>query len=274
MNALNFIIPKKKKLKEINELIIFAGGKGTRLSEETLLKPKPMVQIGEMPILWHIMKYYSIYGIKKFYICLGYKGYIIKDFFLNYHNFNSSLKINLKTNEINFIDKAKDDWEIILLDTGLNSGTANRLLQTIRKTNGKNIFFTYGDGLANVNLFQLEQSHLANKKQLSITGSDYKSRFGKIYFNGKNPIFSEKPSERKSLINAGFGVVNKSIIKVLEKYDCKEMLEEKPMKQISKNKNLNVYVHKGFFHPMDTARDKMILQKLWDENKAPWKIWI
>ena len=254
------------------KLVIFAGGFGTRLSEETTNIPKPLVKIGEMPIIWHIMKYYSSFGIKEFVICLGYKSYEIRDFFINYKKYNKSISVNLKNNEIISNDKL-EDWNVHLIDTGLTTQTAGRLKKVSQFIKNEDFFFlTYGDGLSDVNINSLKDFHIKNDKVCTLTAIKPKNRFGVIEINPENNLvnkFHEKPDD--DWVNGGFFVMSPKILDYIKSDDMP--LEQEPMKNLSEEGNLLAYKHEGFWQCMDTLRDKNNLEELWMSNKAPWKVW-
>lgn len=254
------------------KLVILAGGFGTRLSEETTNIPKPLVKIGDMPIIWHIMKYYSSFGVKDFIICLGYKAYDIRDFFINYKKYNKSISVNLKNNEITSTEEL-EDWNVNLIDTGLNTQTAGRLKKVNEYIKDEDFFFlTYGDGLSNVNINALKDFHLKNNKVCTLTAIKPKNRFGVIEIDTKNDLvtkFHEKPDD--DWVNGGFFVMSPKIINYIDGDNMP--LEQEPMQILAKEGNLVAYKHNGFWQCMDTLRDKKNLEDLWMSNKAPWKTW-
>ena len=255
--------------------VILAGGFGTRISEESGIKPKPMVEIGGMPILWHIMKIYSHWGINDFIICLGYKGYIIKEFFANYMLNRSDLMVDLKLNQVSFLNNAAEPWKVSLIDTGQNSMTGGRL-KRIREFVGNQTFcMTYGDGLSDVNLQQLIDFHRSQNVLTTLTAVQEEGRFGTFSLEddqNKVTYFREKPKDRASAwINGGFFVLEPEIFDMLEGDDT--VFERGPLEQLSKTSNLAAFRHEGFWMPMDTLRDKMVLEKLWSDSSAPWKVW-
>ena len=257
----------------MTKCVILAGGLGTRLSEETINKPKPMVEIGGKPILWHIMQHYSFYGIKEFIICLGYKGYQIKEFFLNFNLYNSDITIDIKKNKLLSKKENLPDWKVSLIDTGLETMTGGRILRLreILKSE-KNFFLTYGDGLSNVNLNSLMKHHLTQKKIATVTVVTPPGRFGSIKISGKSVTsFQEKLDNINSLINGGFLVLNNKIFKYLE--DDTTIFEQEPLVNLTKNNQLSAFYHNKFWHAVDTLRDKNYLNKLWYDGKPPWKIW-
>lgn len=269
--------PLKKNNTYPKEVVILAGGLGSRIMEETTSKPKPMIEIGGKPILWHLMKIFSSQNVNKFIICLGYKGDIIKEYFLNYLYYNSNFQINTKTSSIKNLDSVKsDDWTIDLVDTGYDSMTANRLIKVQKYINNDTFFMTYGDGLAKINLEKLYKTHLKSKKIATLTAVEPPARFGHLILNGNNVTgFTEKKyseSSKKNLINGGFFVLNKKIFKYINK-NKNEMWEQSPLEKLTRDKQLSAFVHKDFWQPVDTLRDKKYLESLWESKDAPWKIW-
>ena len=256
------------------KVVILAGGLGTRLSEETYLKPKPMVEIGGKPILWHIMKHYSFYGLNEFIICCGYKGNIIKDFFLNYHSQISNFTIDLSNGVKKIHSSNSENWKVTLVDTGeytMTGGRIKRIQKYIDKD--ENFCMTYGDGLSNINIDELIKFHLKKKKIATLTAVKPEGRFGTIEIK-KNLVtnFREKKKINESFINGGFFVMNKNIFKYLN--SDRTVLEEGPVKKLSKNNQLSAFKHFGFWQPMDSLRDKNQLENLWKKKLAPWKVWI
>jgi glucose-1-phosphate cytidylyltransferase len=256
---------------KVKELIIFAGGFGSRLSEETEIIPKPLVEIGGKPILWHIMKYYSQFGIKDFTIALGYKGDKIKKYFLDYCYLNQNLSVNLSDNSIKIHKNISEDWNINLIDTGINSLTAKRLKICTDFIKEENFYLTYGDAVSNVDINKLTKNHFKANKILTITGVKSPPRFGKISFdnNGNLNNFDEKKEDKKDIINGGFFVVNKNIIKYLKK---NEPFENGPILNLLKDREMNLYIHNNFWHCMDTLADKNNLNQIWEKTKI-WKNW-
>jgi glucose-1-phosphate cytidylyltransferase len=255
------------------KLVILAGGQGSRISEESILKPKPLIEIGNMPIILHIMKIYSYYGIKKFIICCGYKGYLIKEFFANYSLHTSDVTIDIQSNKIEVHKKNSEDWQITLVDTGEDTLTGGRILR-IKNYIDDDFLLTYGDGLANVNIKKLIQFHKSSKKLATMTAVQPLGRFGIIEINNKTNLidnFFEKPKGDGSWINGGFFVLKKNIFKFLK--DDSTVWEKEPLEQLSKKKELCAFRHDGFWHAMDTMRDKNYLDHLWNSKKAPWKLW-
>jgi len=255
------------------KVVILAGGRGTRIQEESLIKPKPLIEIGSKPIIWHIMKNYSHYGFKEFVICCGYKGYLIKEYFANFSLHNSDVTIDIKKNEIKVHKNNNEDWKITLIDTGDNSLTGGRILR-VKDFVDEEFLLTYGDGVADVDINKLVQHHKTNKKIATMTIVQPQGRFGVVEFNTKNNLienFSEKVKGDGAWINGGFFVLNKKIFKYLK--DDFTVWEKEPLENLSKENQLVAFKHDGFWYPMDTMRDKVYLENLWEKNKAPWKLW-
>lgn len=254
------------------QAVILAGGFGSRLSEETHLKPKPLVEIGGMPILWHIMKIYSSHGINDFIICLGYKGYLIKEYFHNYFLHSSDVEINMNDNSISFLNKNAEPWKIKLIDTGAKSMTGGRLKRVKEYINDNDFCFTYGDGVADININELIEFHKKHNKIATVTVASPPGRFGVVNIKENKVInFEEKPDGDQGLINAGFFVLNKNIFNYLE--DDETIFEQKPLQSLSKEGELYSYHHQGFWQCMDTVRDKENLEELIENSKAPWMTW-
>ena len=254
------------------KVVILAGGFGTRLSEETHLKPKPMVEIGGKPILWHILKLYSYYGMNEFIICCGYKGYLIKEYFANYYLHTNDICIDIKNNNLEIIHSRNEPWKITLIDTGQTTMTGGRLLRVRDYLNNERFCFTYGDGIANINLDQLIDSHIKSYKLATLTAVQPPGRYGSLNLQENSVIkFKEKSIVDNSWINGGFFVLEPSIFDFIE--DDSTVWEEEPLNQLSALMQLNAFKHEGFWQPMDTLRDKMLLEDLWLNKKAPWKIW-
>jgi glucose-1-phosphate cytidylyltransferase len=255
------------------KVVILAGGLGTRLSEETIIKPKPMVEIGGMPILWHIMKIYSTFGFNDFIICLGYKGYIIKEYFANYFLHRSDVTINLKDNRLVVHDSFAEPWNITLIDTGLNTMTGGRIKQIQKHTNGEPFFLTYGDGLSDVNISASLDFHKRNNKLCTVTAVQPSGRFGAIGMDTNNLIttFIEKPKGDGSWINGGFFVCEPGIFNFIQ--GDASVWEGEPMETLAKSGEMIAYRHDGFWRPMDALRDKIELEELWSRGQAKWKIW-
>lgn len=256
------------------KVVILAGGYGTRISEESHLKPKPMIEIGGMPILWHIMKHYSYYGFNEFIICMGYKANIIRDFFANYYLYTSDVTFDLsKENKWTIHKNVSEPWKVTLVDTGLGTGTGGRL-KRIRKYIGNETFMlTYGDGVSDVNLKKLLAFHHKKKKIATITTVNVGQKFGVVATDktGKISSFKEKPSGETGAINGGFMVLEPSIFKYIA--NDKTMLEQSPLIHLAKENQLVGYHHEGFWKCMDTLRDRQQLEQLIQNNSAPWIIW-
>ena len=253
--------------------VILAGGFGTRISEETIHKPKPMVNIGNMPILWHIMKGYSHYGINEFIICCGYKGQIIKRYFADYYLNNSDIEFDLLNNNYKTLKKTNENWKVTAIDTGQNSMTGGRLARIKKFLKPKETFFmTYGDGVGSINIKKLLSFHNKNKKQATMTIVKPPGRFGMVRLkNNLVKDFVEKPSGDGSWINGGFFVLEKEALNLVK--NDKDIWERKPLETLAKKNQLGAYKHHGFWKAMDTLRDKIVLDELWTNNKAPWKVW-
>jgi len=252
--------------------VILAGGFGTRLSEETIVKPKPMVEIGGLPILWHILKIYSCYGIKEFIICCGYKGYLIKEYFANYYLHSSDFTVNLKKNSLKTHNINSEDWEVTLVDTGKDTLTGGRLARVKEYIGDETFCFTYGDGLADINIQNLISFHKKEGRKATLTAVQPEGRFGSLSFErGRVLGFNEKPKGDGNWINGGYFVLEPESIDLIDNDLC--AWEQKPMKILAESNQLSAFHHDGFWQPMDTLRDKFTLQELWDSKKAPWKIW-
>jgi len=255
--------------------VILAGGLGTRISEETTLKPKPMVEIGGMPILWHIMKIYSHYGIKEFVICLGYKGYVIKEFFANYKNHTSNITIDLKTGHLTVHNSTTEDWKVTLVETGLEAMTGARIKKIQPYIGNEDFCLTYGDGVSDVDIKELVNFHKKSGKIATLTAVKSSSRFGVLKFSKDEKIiesFKEKPEEAKDWINGGFFVLSNKVFDYINDGDD-VIFEQEPLNNLSKDKQLTPFKHEGFWHAMDTLRDKVVLEEKWNNNQAPWKVW-
>ena len=252
--------------------VILAGGLGTRLSEETTVKPKPMIEIGGFPILWHILKIYSCYGIKEFIICCGYKGYLIKEYFANYYLHSSDFTVDLKKNIIKTHNINSEDWEVTLVDTGKDTLTGGRLARVKEYIGNETFCFTYGDGLADINIQDLITFHKKEGRKATLTAVQPPGRFGSLAFErGRVLGFNEKPKGDGNWINGGFFILEPETIELIDNDLCS--WEQKPMKKLAETNELSAFHHDGFWQPMDTLRDKLTLQELWESQKAPWKIW-
>lgn len=253
--------------------VILAGGLGTRLSEETHMKPKPMVEIGGRPILWHIMKTYSHHGINEFIICCGYKGYVIKEYFSNYFMHMSDVTFDLRHNKMEVHRKSAEPWKVTLADTGEETMTGGRLLRVKEHIgNDANFCFTYGDGVADIDVGKSINFHISHKRLATMTATYPPGRFGSVTVSdGKVYEFKEKPQGDGSLINAGYFVLNKKVFDYIE--GDATIWEKAPLENLSKDDQLMAYEHLGFWKPMDTLRDKNALDDLWANSCAPWKVW-
>jgi len=253
--------------------VILAGGLGTRISEETHLKPKPMIEIGGKPILWHIMKSYSSHGIHEFIICLGYKGYLVKEYFANYYLHTSDVTFDMSDNSMQVHQNTAEPWKVTLVDTGENTMTGGRLKRVKDYLSAQEDFcFTYGDGLSNVDIHALIQFHQHQHTLATITAVQPPGRFGALDLNGKKiRQFSEKPEGDGTWINGGFMVLKPEVIDFISGDACS--WEDKPLQALAKKGELSAFKHTGFWHPMDTLRDKNMLETLWSEQRAPWKTW-
>jgi glucose-1-phosphate cytidylyltransferase len=252
--------------------VILAGGLGTRIMEESHLKPKPMIEIAGKPILWHIMKIYAHYGIEEFIICLGYKGYLVKEYFANYFMHNSDVTIDLRTNEISLSHRQAEPWRVTLVDTGADTMTGGRL-KRVRNYIGSDTFcFTYGDGLADINLHKLIAHHRQHKKLATVTNVQPPGRYGvfELESDGMIKSFQEKPAAG-GWINGGFFVLEPEAIDYIE--DDKTPWEASPMQNLVRDQQMSAYSHHGFWQAMDTLREKTYLENLWNTGKAPWKLW-
>lgn len=257
------------------KVVIFAGGLGTRLSEETDVRPKPMVEIGGKPILWHIMKIYNHYGFDEFIICLGYKGYVIKEYFMNYYLHNSDVTFELGNNKVDVHYSKAEHFKVTLVDTGLETKTAGRL-KRVQKYLGKEPFMlTYGDGVADVNLNALLDFHKSHGKIGTLTAVQPEARFGgmDISTDGTITKFQEKPKGDGKWINGGFFVLNPEVFDFIPENSDHIMWEETPLDQLTKNGQLTAFKHPGFWKCMDALRDKIELEELWKNRKAAWKVW-
>ena len=252
------------------KVVILAGGLGTRLAEETARKPKPMVEIGGRPMLWHIMSIYAAYGFKEFVVALGYKGEVIKDYFLNYHHRSRSLSVNLHSGEVDVHNGSGEDWTVHLLDTGAETQTGGRVKQAAEFIGHEPFMLTYGDGVSNVNISTLVKFHHEQKKLATITAVRPPARFGQMIFDGERVSeFIEKPQIGEGWINGGFFVLQPEITDYIK--DDQSVFELDPLEQLAAKGELAAYKHNAFWHCMDTLRDVKTLNKLWLEGHAPWK---
>lgn len=257
------------------KVVILAGGFGTRISEESHLRPKPMIEIGDKPILWHIMKLYSYYGYNEFIICLGYKGYVIKEFFADYYLHTSDVTFDFTNeNKMTIHNNTSEPWKVTLVDTGLNTMTGGRIKRIKKYIGNERFMLTYGDGVSNVNLNELEEYHKKSKKYLTMTAIQPGGRFGVLDVDDKNnnvKDFVEKSKEDGGWINGGFMVVEPEVLDYIEGDDT--FFEKEPLQQLAREGQLMAYKHNGFWQCMDTQRDRGLLEKLWIEDRAPWKLW-
>ena len=253
--------------------IILAGGLGTRISEETDLKPKPMVEIGGKPILWHIMKQYSAHGVNDFVICCGYKGYVIKEYFANYFLHQSDVTFDMSKNTMEVHHERAEPWKVTLVDTGEDSMTGGRLKRVSKYVEDEEaFFFTYGDGVSDVNITETLKFHRSHNKNATLTAVYPPGRFGALDIkNGQINQFKEKPKGDGALINGGFFVLSPNVLNLLE--GDATIWEQAPLNQLAESGELMAYEHHGFWQPMDTLRDKNYLEELWSKKKAPWKVW-
>ena len=252
--------------------VILAGGLGTRISEETSVRPKPMIEIGGKPILWHIMKIYSHYGINDFIICLGYKGYVIKEYFANYFLHMSDVTFDMAHNKMEVHQKHAEPWRVTLVDTGDETLTGGRLKRVAQHIGDEDFCFTYGDGLANVNIKEAIQLHKKEGRLATVTATQPPGRFGALEFKGNQALsFKEKPRGDGSWINGGFFVLEPQVFNYLE--NDSTIFERKPLQSLAHENQLKAFHHHGFWMPMDKLSDKVDLEKMWNENKAPWKVW-
>jgi glucose-1-phosphate cytidylyltransferase len=252
--------------------VILAGGLGTRISEETHLKPKPMIEIGGKPILWHIMKIYSSYGINEFIICCGYKGYMVKEYFANYFLHTSDVTFDMQNNKMEVHQKFAEPWKVTLVDTGLETMTGGRLKKVKSFVGDETFCFTYGDGISNVNISKLIEFHKNNKTIATVTAVQPPGRFGTLDINGnKITNFKEKPAGDGNWINGGYFVLEPSVFDYLK--DDTTVWEREPLERLAKENQLSAFKHNSFWQPLDTLRDKKYLEELWNSDKADWKIW-
>lgn len=259
--------------KLIMKAVILAGGLGSRLSEETELRPKPMVEIGGKPILWHIMKIYTAFGINDFVVCLGYKGYLIKEYFANYFLHMSDVTFDLKKNSMQVHQNNCDPWKVTLVDTGSSTMTGGRLKRVKNFLDGENDFcFTYGDGVGDVDINAVIALHRKEKRLATVTAVQQPGRYGSIDFD-QNQVksFVEKPHGEGGWINGGFFVLSTKVIDYIKDDDT--IWERQPMQRLAEEGQMTVYFHENFWQPMDTMREKQILENLWKDGQAPWKVW-
>jgi glucose-1-phosphate cytidylyltransferase len=255
------------------KVVILAGGFGTRLSEETDIKPKPMVEIGGKPILWHIMKIYSSYGFNDFIVCLGYKGYVIKEYFSNYFLHQSDVTIDLQKNNMDIHHSKAEPWKITLVDTGGNTMTGGRVKRVREYIGDETFMLTYGDGVGDINIKKLMEFHRYKKKYATVTSVQPSGRFGSLVLDDKKNVlsFQEKPKGDGSWINGGFFVLEPSVFDYIKSDET--IWEKEPLEGLARDSQLVAFTHSGFWQPMDTLRDKNHLEQLWIAGKAPWKVW-
>jgi glucose-1-phosphate cytidylyltransferase len=253
--------------------VILAGGKGTRLAEETSARPKPMVEIGGLPILWHIMKHYSHHGISDFVVCLGYKGYLIKEYFANYYLHNADVTFDMRHNKVEHHRARADNWRVTLIDTGEETMTGGRLRRAAQHLDpGEPFCMTYGDGVADLDLKAEMAFHKAHGKKATIACVHPPARFGRIRLEGQSVTsFEEKPLSDGGLINGGYFILHPSVVDYIE--DDQTIWERTPLERLAAEGELQGWVHGGFWQPMDTLRDKLALEEAWQSGKAPWKVW-
>jgi glucose-1-phosphate cytidylyltransferase len=255
------------------KVVILAGGKGTRISEESRLRPKPMVEIGGKPILWHIMRQYAAYGFCEFIICCGYKGHMIKEYFVNYYRNNSQIEISLKNQQAQVLVKNSEPWKVTLVDTGLETLTAGRILKVRDYIGDEPFFLTYGDGVSNVNIHELLKFHKEQKKTVTISTTQPEGRFGALQLDGSGTQilgFKEKARADQAWVNIGFMALEPSVYPYLG--DGNEMLEALPFERLARDGQMAAYKHTGFWSPMDNIHDREYLEKLWNSGSAPWRV--
>jgi glucose-1-phosphate cytidylyltransferase len=256
------------------KVLLLAGGFGTRLSEETDIRPKPMIEIGGKPILWHIMKTYSHYGFNEFVILLGYKGYYIKEYFANYFLHQSNVTIDLANNKMEIHNNSSEPWKVTLLDTGLDSMTGGRIKKAQNFIGNEPFMLTYGDGVADINITELVKFHKSHGKLLTMTSAQPDGRFGALEIDEKNQVkeFKEKPKGDGSWINAGYFVCEPKVFDYILDGDS-TVFEQDPLKNLAKDGQIFTYKHHDFWMPMDTLRDKIKLNEMWQDKSSPWKVW-
>jgi glucose-1-phosphate cytidylyltransferase len=254
--------------------VILAWGLGTRISEETSVRPKPMVEIGGRPILWHILKMYSQHGIFDFVICLGYKGYVIKEYFANYFLHTADVTFHMTDNRMEVHGKTTEPWHVTLVETGDDSGTGGRLRKIANHVSGDDAFcMTYGDGVSDVDITAAIKFHRSHGKLATLTAVQPLARFGMLGIEGTEiRSFKEKPTENQDWLNGGFFVLSPKALETIPE-DPATMWEREPLERLASERNLHAYRHSGFWQPMDTLRDKQLLEQLWSSGKAPWKTW-
>ena len=252
--------------------VILAGGLGSRISEETALRPKPMVEIGGKPVLWHIMKMYSAHGINEFVVCCGYKGYLIKEYFANYFLHTSDVTFDMQNNQMEVHQRFAEPWKVTLVDTGDNTMTGGRLKRVRDHLGDDDFCFTYGDGVSDVDITESLAFHRRHGRLATLTGVQPPGRFGVLNIKGDHVTsFEEKPHGDGGWVNGGFFVLSTKVIDLIE--NDATVWERGPMEQLARENQLSAYLHHGFWQPMDTLRDKNHLEELWQSGKAPWKVW-
>jgi glucose-1-phosphate cytidylyltransferase len=257
------------------KVVIFAGGLGTRIAEETDVRPKPMIEIGGKPVLWHIMKIYSHFGFNEFVVCLGYKGYVIKEYFMNYFLHNADITIDIAENKMEVHDSKTEAFKVTLVETGINTKTAGRLKQIQKYIGNEDFMLTYGDGVANINIKDLVRFHQQHQKIATVTAVQLEARFGGMDLSSSGAVssFREKTKDESKWINGGFFVLKPAVFNFLEGEMNNIMWEDEPLEKLTAANELIAYQHKGFWKPMDALRDKMELEALWKNDQAPWKLW-
>ena len=257
------------------KVVIFAGGLGTRIAEETDTRPKPMVEIGGKPILWHIMKIYEHYGFNEFIICLGYKGYIIKEYFINYFLHNADLTVDIGNNTVDFHSNARENFKVTLVETGVDTKTAGRLQRVKTYLGTEDFMLTYGDGVCDLDLTELVKFHQSHNKIATVTSIQMDSRFGGMDIQGEGNVtaFKEKAKDESKWINGGFFVLKPEVFKYLQEDMSQMMWEDEPLERLAADGELRAYQHKGFWKCMDALRDKIELEEMWQSGKAKWKKW-
>lgn len=254
------------------KVVILAGGRGTRISEESIVKPKPMVEIGDNPILWHIMKIYSYYGFHDFIICCGYKGHMIKEYFTDYYIHQSDITVDLEDNTVQIHKSKAEPWKITMVNTGLDTNTAGRVLKVRKYLGDEPFMMTYGDGVSDVDIAKLVEFHQSHGKIATVTAAKPAGRFGAINLAGnKVDSFREKSLVDEAWVNIGFAVFQPDVYSYLGSGD--KMLETEPYEKLAGAGEMMAYKHRGFWSPMDTMRDKIVLENLWNTGNAPWKLW-
>ena len=255
------------------KVVILAGGLGTRISEETSIRPKPMVEIGGRPILWHVMKGYSAYGFHEFIICCGYKGYVIKEFFANYFLHTSDVAFDMTKNEMVTLQSFAEPWRVTLVDTGDETMTGGRIKRVKNFIGNETFCMTYGDGLSDVNIQELVEFHKSHNRLATLTAVQPPGRFGALNISSDNIIqsFHEKPTGDGAFINGGFFVLEPGVIDFIK--DDRTIWEREPLEKLAREENLRSFKHSGFWQPMDTLRDKIELEELWTSKNPPWKVW-